>query len=127
MFGLDCTNTRNFSAIGGKTCLCAEVRSWKDGNTGVEINECGGNQFVPINGEKKYLLATFSPQVSTKTFSTRTSNADRFKKTFFYHVDLLDYLILHKTTVPRNVPGCQKHVQSNCNNNVHLLFSSKCL
>ena len=47
-------NTRNFSVIGGKTCLCAEVRSWKDGNTGVGTNECGGNQFVPINaGEKK--------------------------------------------------------------------------
>ena len=43
-------NTRNFSAIGSKTCFCAEVRLWKDGNTGVGTNECGGNQFVPING-----------------------------------------------------------------------------
>ena len=31
----------------------AEVRSWKDGNTGVGTNECGGNQFVPINGGEK--------------------------------------------------------------------------
>ena len=46
-------NTRNFSAIGGKTCLCAEVRSWKDGNTGVGTNECGGNQFVSVNGGEK--------------------------------------------------------------------------
>ena len=46
-------NTQNFSAIGGKTCLRAEVRSWKDGNTGVGTNECGGNQFVPINGGEK--------------------------------------------------------------------------
>ena len=55
MFGLDCAknNTRNFSAIGGKTCLCTEVRSGKDGNTGVGTNECGGNQFVPINGGEK--------------------------------------------------------------------------
>ena len=40
------------------------MRSGKDGNTGVGTNECGGNQFVPINGgEKKHcsLLATFSP------------------------------------------------------------------
>ena len=56
MFGLDFTKkkkTRNFSAIGGKTCMRAEVRSWKDGNTGVGTNECGGNQFVPINGGEK--------------------------------------------------------------------------
>ena len=57
MFGLDCTNikinTRIFSAIGGKSCLCAEVRSWKDGNIGVGTNECGGNQFVPVNGGEK--------------------------------------------------------------------------
>ena len=46
-------NTRNFSSIGGKTYLCAEVRSWKDGNTGVGTNECGGNKFVPINGGEK--------------------------------------------------------------------------
>ena len=46
-------NRRDFSAIGGKTCLCAEVRSWKDGNTGVGTNECEGNQFVPINGGEK--------------------------------------------------------------------------
>ena len=46
-------NTRNASAIGGKTCLCAEVTSWKDGNTAVGTNECGGNQFVPINGGGK--------------------------------------------------------------------------
>ena len=45
--------TRNFSAIGGKTCLRAEERSWKDGNTGVGTNECRGNQFVPINGGEK--------------------------------------------------------------------------
>ena len=44
---------RNFSAIGGKTCLCAEVRLWKDGNTGVGTDESGGNQFVPINGAEK--------------------------------------------------------------------------
>ena len=46
-------NTRNFSAIGGKTCFFAEVRSWKDGNTGVGTNECRGNQFVPVNGGEK--------------------------------------------------------------------------
>ena len=46
-------NTRNFSVIGGKTCLCSGVRSWKDGNTGIGRNECGGNQFVPINGGEK--------------------------------------------------------------------------
>ena len=46
-------NTRNFSAIGGKTCLCAKVRSWKDSNTEVGTNECGGNQFVPVNGGEK--------------------------------------------------------------------------
>ena len=56
VFGLDCTKKQHaeFSAIGSKTCLCAEARSWKDGNTGVGTNECRGNQFVPINeGEKK--------------------------------------------------------------------------
>ena len=33
--------------------IFAEVRSWKDGNKGVGTNECGGNQFVPINGGEK--------------------------------------------------------------------------
>ena len=68
MFGLDCSkkqhnNTRNFSTIGGKTRLCAEVRSWKDGNTGAGTKKCGGNQFVPINGGGgggNSFLATFS-------------------------------------------------------------------
>ena len=46
-------NTQIFSAIGGKKYLRAEVRSWKDGNTGVGTNECRGNQFVPINGGEK--------------------------------------------------------------------------
>ena len=44
---------RNVSTIGGKTRLCAELRSWKDVNTGVGTKECGGNQFVPINGGGK--------------------------------------------------------------------------
>ena len=34
--GLYKNNRQNFSAIGGKTCLCAEVRSWKDGKPGLE-------------------------------------------------------------------------------------------
>ena len=43
----------NTLLIGGETRLCAEVRSWKDGNTGVGTKECGGNQFVLINGGEK--------------------------------------------------------------------------
>ena len=46
-------NKQNFSTIGGKTRLCAEERSWKDGNTGVGTKECGGDQFAPINGGEK--------------------------------------------------------------------------
>ena len=46
-------NKRNFSTIGGKTRLCAEERSWKDGITGVGTKECGGDQFAPINGGEK--------------------------------------------------------------------------
>ena len=38
---------------GSMFCIRPEVRSWKDGNTGVGTNECGGNQFVPINGGEK--------------------------------------------------------------------------
>ena len=84
---------RNFSAIGGKTCLCAEVRSWKDGNTGVGTSECGGNQFVPVNGGKKKIvyLPHFPCRSAQKHHYTRTSNANRFK--IFHQVDLPDYLM----------------------------------
>ena len=68
------------------------MRSWKDGNTGVGTNECGGKQSVPINGgEKKTFLATFSPARAQKHQYTRTSNVNRFK--IFHHVDLPDYLM----------------------------------
>ena len=68
------------------------MRSWKDGNTGVGTNECGGNQFVPINGgEKKKFTCDIFPARAQKYHYTRTSNANRFK--IFHHVDLPDYLI----------------------------------
>ena len=69
VFGLDCakkTTGETFSTIGGKTSLCAEVRSWKDGNTGAGTKECGGSQFVPINGgEKKSFSCDIFPGMTT--------------------------------------------------------------
>ena len=68
------------------------MRSWKDGNTGVGTNECGGNQFVPINGGgKKKFTCEIIPARAQKHHNTRTSNANRFK--IFHHVDLPDYLM----------------------------------
>ena len=94
---------RNFSAIGGKTCLRAEVRSWKGGNTGVGTNECGGNQFVPwkggntgvgtnecggnqfvpINGGvKKYFTCHIFPAGQHKNITTRALQMQIILKSF---------------------------------------------
>ena len=76
--------------------MCPEMRLWKDGNTGVGTKECGGNQFVLIDGgeknsEKKQFSCDIFPARAQKHQYTRTSNANRFK--IFHHVDLPDYLM----------------------------------
>ena len=72
---------------------------------------------------KEIVFLRHFPRTNTKTSLqyTRTSNANRFK--FFHHVDLPDYLMFAQDDrAERNEPGCQKHVQSYCNNNYIFCF-----
>ena len=73
-----------------------------------------------MEGKRNSLLATFSPH-EHKNISTRALQMQIVLKSFTTWTCLIIWY-LHKTTVPRNVPGCQKHVQSYCNNNYTFCF-----
>ena len=75
---------------------------------------------MPINGgDRNSSLATLFATGQQKHHYT-TSKANRSK--IFHHVDLPDYLIFAQDDRAENVLGCQKHVQSYCNNNYTFVF-----